>query len=581
VTQGSTAADRPLRSDGWFGGDDFAGWVMRSFLKAEGFPEESFRGKPIVGIANTWSEITNCNAHLRDLAEHVKRGVLSAGGFPLEFPVLSLAEVQMMPSTMMYRNLLSMDVEESLRANPLDAAVLLTGCDKTTPGCLMGAISADLPSIVLTGGPMLNGRWEGRDVGACTDCARFWADRRAGRMSAEDYRASEGAVTRSAGHCQVMGTASTMACLTEALGMALPGTAAIPAPDARRKAAAYAAGVRAVAMARENLRPSEILDAASFDNAIRVLQALGGSTNAVIHLMALAGRAEIPLELERFNELRQTTPWLVNLRPSGQHLMEEFFDAGGVPALMAELGSRIEGSARSVTGLSVAETLTDCRSTNHDVIAQSASPLREDGAIAVLRGNLCPDGAVIKITAATPRLLKHRGPALVLHRTEILDRVYDPDLSLPADTVLVMRGAGPRGGPGMPESGHLPVPASLLEQGIDDIVRISDARISGTAYGTVVSHVAPESDAGGPLSRIRDGDVIELDVEAGSLNVLLSDEELSAREPVPAFAHASAERGFLALHLAHTLQADTGADLDFLLGRTPAGDAPEWRPRRR
>ncbi|MBS1881394.1 MAG: dihydroxy-acid dehydratase [Actinobacteria bacterium] len=570
-----------LRSSEWFDRDDFAGWVFRSFIKAEGFPEESFRNKPVIGIANTWSEVTNCNAHLRDLADFVKRGVISAGGFPLEFPVLSTAEVQMMPSTMMYRNLLAMDVEESLRAHPFDAGVLLTGCDKTTPGALMGALSADIPSLVCTGGPMMNGHWRGRDVGACTDCHLFWTARRRGDLSPEEHHETEEVVTRSAGHCQVMGTASTMASLTEALGMSLPGSAAIPAGDSRRRAMAYRTGVQAVALARQRLTPSRILTPASFDNAIRVLHAIGGSTNAVIHLMALAGRAEVDLALDRFNELRADTPWLVNLRPSGDWLMEEFFQAGGVPAVIGELGGRIDGSASTVTGLTVAENVAGRRSANHDVIRTAADPLAARGAIVVLRGNLCPDGAVIKVTAADRRKLRHRGPALVFDRTEILEATEDPDLDVTPDTVLIMRGAGPIGGPGMPESGHLPVPQRLLSQGYDDLVRISDARISGTAYGTVVAHVAPEAAIGGPLACVRNGDIIELDVEAGTLNVALSEDELRERAGELDSYAPDVNRGFLALHYEHALQADRGCDLDVLRGRTPADGAVEWRSRRR
>lgn len=569
-------AAQALRSGKWFDRADFGGWVYRSFLRAEGFTEESFRGRPVIGICNTFSEIANCNAHLRELAEHVKRGILQAGGFPLEFPVISLAEVLMTPTTMLYRNLMAMDVEESLRANPLDGVVLLAGCDKTTPACLMGAASADLPSVVLTGGPMLNGRWSGRSVGACTDCHRLYYDLRAGRITPEEYRRSEGSITRSTGHCQTMGTASTMACVTEALGMALPGSAAIPAPDARRKGAAELAGRAAVDLAVRGVKPSQIIDAQAMDNAIRVLHAIGGSTNAVVHLISIAGRLGLPLSLDRFDELSQTTPWLVNVRPSGEYLMEEFFDAGGVPAVMGELGSLINREAATVTGKTVAENIGEARSLNTDVIASATKPLAPDGALVVLRGNLAPRGALIKRSAANPRLLRHEGRAVVLEMQEVGSRMDDPDLPVDADTVLVMRGAGPIGAPGMPEAGHLPIPKKLLKAGVNDLVRISDARISGTAFGALVVHVAPESAVGGPLALVRDGDHIRLDVDERRLDLLVGDDELDRRRLELPPAEYGRERGWLGLYRRHVLQADEGCDLDFLRGSTPTDTASEW-----
>jgi dihydroxy-acid dehydratase len=560
-----------LRSRNWFGRRDLDGFAHRSWLKAEGFSDLVFDGRPVIGIANSWSELNNCNAHLRQVADAVKRGVWSAGGFPLEFPTISLGEVLMKPTTMMFRNLMAMDVEECIRAYPLDAVVLLSGCDKTTPAMLMGAASADVPAIMVTGGPMLRGKWRTEELGSGTDLWRLWGERRAGRLTDEELCEAESCMSRSSGHCMVMGTASTMASVVEALGMTLPGNAAIPAPDSRRLALAELSGRRAVEMARAGgPKPSEILTAKAFDNAIRADMAIGGSTNAIIHLVALAGRAGVPLPLERFDALSKTTPFLVNLRPSGKYLMEDFFYAGGLPVVMKELLPLLHGDALTVNGKSMAENVRDAKCWNEDVIRPLAMPLATEGGTVILFGNLCPDGAVLKQSAASPHLLVHRGRAVVFEDHEDLhERIDDPNLPIDETSVLVLKHVGPKGAPGMPEWGAAPIPASLLKKGVKDMVRISDARMSGTSYGTVVLHVAPESAVGGPLALVRDGDEIELDVPKRTLTLRVSDGELARRKAAWKPRPPRYARGYGRLFLDHVLQANEGCDFDYLRGQTP------------
>ncbi len=558
-----------LRSAEWFERRDLDGFLHRSWLKSTGVTDETFRGRPLIGICNSWSELVNCNVHLRGLAESVKRGVLQAGGFPLEFPVLSLGESLMKPTTMLYRNLMAMDVEESIRAYPLDGVVLLTGCDKTNPASIMGAASADIPSIVVTGGPMLNGRWRGREIGSCSDCWHYHEELRAGRITDADWVEIENAMSRSNGHCMTMGTASTMACVTEALGLTLPGGAAIPAVDSRRHHLAEAAGRQIVALVDDGLTPSDILTREAFENAIRVLHAISGSTNAILHLIAYAGRVGVELPLQLFDDLSGSTPWLVDLKPAGRYLMEDFFYAGGVPAVMAQIADLLHTDAITVTGRTVAENIAGAEIVNREVIRPRDEPLGNAGSLVVLRGNLCPSGAVMKISAADSALLRHEGPAIVFEDIhDLAARVDDPELDCDASSVLVLRNAGPIGAPGMPEWGHLPIPAKLLQQGVTDLLRISDARMSGTSYGAVVLHVAPESAVGGPLALVRDGDMIRLDVSKRSLDLVVDEAELESRragwQPPP----RKDERGFRRLHADHVLQADQGCDFDFLRGKT-------------
>jgi dihydroxy-acid dehydratase len=542
--------------------------IYRSWLRSEGVPPEVFDGRPVIGIANSWSELTPCNAHLRGVAEAVKRGVWQAGGWPLEFPTMSLGETLMRPTAMLFRNLMSMEVEELLRANPIDGVVLLSGCDKTTPAMLMAAASADLPAIMVTGGPMLNGKFRGEDVGSGTHVWKFEAELAAGRMTQAECVLAESGMARSCGHCMTMGTASTMACMAETLGMQLPGSATWPAADSRRMLTAQLAGQRIVSLAKDGVRPSQVMTRAAFENAIRVNAAIGGSTNAVIHLLAIAGRLGVPLRLEDFDELARAVPTLVNLMPSGRYLMEDFCYAGGVPAVMAELGDLLHTDHVSVTGKTLAENIADAQCWNRDVISTVAEPLQPPGSgTAVLRGNLCPGGAVIKQSAASSHLLKHRGQALVFDSIEEYhEAAVRPELDVDESTILVVRGAGPRGYPGMPEVGNFVLPTKLLERGITDMVRISDARMSGTGYGTVVLHVAPEAAVGGPLALVRTGDWISLDVPARSLTVELTDDELQLRrlEWQPPASHY--HRGYAQLYTEHVLQADQGADLDFLVG---------------
>jgi L-arabonate dehydrase len=563
-------ADVPLRSRNWFGRKDLDGFAHRSWVKAEGFSDAMFDGRPVIGIANSWSELTSCNAHLRQVAEAVKRGVLSAGGFPLEFPTISLGEVLMKPTTMLFRNLMAMDVEECIRAYPLDGVVLLSGCDKTTPAMLMGAASADVPALVVTGGPMLRGIRGQEELGSGTDTWRLWAERRAGRLSEEEFCEYEACMSRSAGHCMVMGTASTMAAMAEALGMALPGNAAIPAADARRLALAEGAGRRIIEMAREGVKPSRILTADAFDNAIRADMAIGGSTNAIIHLVAIAGRARIPLPLARFDELSRTTPLLVNVKPSGKYLMEDFFYAGGLPAVLRELLPLLHRDALTVNGRTIGNNVATAENWNTDVIRPLAMPLAPEGGSVILTGNLCPDGAVLKQSAASTHLLTHRGRAVVFEdHADLHARIDDPSLPVDEASVLVLKRVGPKGAPGMPEWGAAPIPTRLLQKGVMDMVRISDARMSGTSYGTAVLHVSPEAAVGGPLALVRDGDEIELDVPNRRLNLRVPDEELARRRAAWTPRPPHFERGYGRLFLDHVLQAHQGVDFDFLVGRTP------------
>jgi dihydroxy-acid dehydratase len=571
-----------LRSARWFDSDDLSGLIHRSALRAEGFTSSAFRGRPVVGVCNSWSELVNCNIHFRALAEAVKRGVLHAGGIPLEFPTISLGEQLMKPTTMLYRNLMAMDVEECLRSYPLDAVVLLGGCDKTIPAQLMGAASVDLPTIVVSGGPAQASVFRGRELGVGTDLWRYVDEYRAGQMSATDFNELEAALGSSSGHCNEMGTALTMACVAEAIGMTLPGCASIPAADARRYAIAERSGARAVQLARSGPRPSEIMTSSAFDNAITVLMALGGSTNAVIHLLALAGRVGVDLTLRRFDELSHQTPVLTNLQPSGRHLAAQFHNAGGVPALMAELSNHLT-EASAVSGLTLSER-SGRTGNNSDVIAGCASPFRSEGGIAVLTGNLAPDGALIKTSAASPDLLRHRGPAVVFEDIDDLaSRIDDPDLDVDQDSVLVLRNAGPKGAPGMPEWGALPIPKKLLARGVRDMVRVSDARMSGTAFGTNVVHVAPEAAARGPLSVVHNGDVIALDVDQRSLVFEVEATEIHRRLDMVQPAQPRFRRGYVALYVDNVLQANTGCDLAFLRGQPetvgavePAGMLVGW-----
>jgi L-arabonate dehydrase len=563
------SSKRRLRSSEWFGRTDKGGFIHRSWMKNQGFPNHLFDGRPVIGICNTWSELTPCNAHFRVIADAVKRGVYEAGGFPLEFPVMSLGESTMRPTAMLFRNLASMDVEESIRANPIDGVILLVGCDKTTPAALMGAASCDLPTIALSGGPMLNGRFRGEQIGSGTNVWKFSEDVRSGAMPLCDFQEAESCMSRSAGHCMTMGTASTMASVVEALGIGLPTNAAIPAVDSRRYALAHMAGRRIVEMVHEDLRMSQILTREAFENAVRVVGAIGGSTNAVVHLLAIAGRIGVDFKLDDWDNLGRDVPCLVNLMPSGKHLMEDFYYAGGLPAVIHELGDLIRRDALTVNGKTIGENTADAPCYNRDVIRPFDDPLMKRGGLAILRGNLCPDGAVIKPSAATPALMKHRGRAVVFETIEDLhERIDDPNLEIDESSVMVLKNCGPRGYPGMAEVGNMPLPPKLLKRGVTDLVRISDARMSGTAYGTVVLHVAPEAAAGGALALVENGDVIELDVEARKLHLNVSDEELARRLEKWRPPQSQYDRGYYKLYIDHVMQADKGADMDFLVGRS-------------
>lgn len=541
-------------------------FIRRAFAKGMGYTDEDLE-KPIIGICNSESELNHCNSHLGAIAEAVKRGVWQAGGFPLEFPTISVFEIFTEPTSMFYRNLMAMDAEEMIRNQPLEGVVLLCGCDKTIPAYLMAAASAEIPALMVTGGPMLSGRWRGQELGACTDCRRFWTEYRAGNMTDEEMRELEDSLVPSNGHCMVMGTASTMASMAEAMGMMLPGAAAIPAPYSARLRAAEASGRRIVAMVREGLKPSQIMTPAAFENAIRVCMAVGGSTNAVVHLPAIAGRLGLPLPLELFDRLSRETPFIANMRPSGKYQMEDLYEAGGIPAVMKELEPLLQRDALTATGKTVGQNLAGVPRAERwrDVIRPLKEPIQQEGGLAILRGNLAPNGAVIKHAAASPHLLRHRGKAIVFGSIqEMIARVNDPDLEVTPEDILVMQNAGPVGGPGMPEAGYIPIPKKLLQRGVRDMVRISDARMSGTAFGTIVLHVAPESAVGGPLAAVRAGDLIELDVPNRSLNLLVPEEEIGRRlqEWKPPAPHY--RRGYGWLYLQHVLQADRGADFDFL-----------------
>ncbi len=558
---------RKLRSQAWFGGHDKDAFIHRSWMKNMGLPDDAFDGRPVIGICNTFSELTPCNAHFRELVEFVKRGVLDAGGLPLEFPVFSCGESNLRPTAMLFRNLASMDVEEAIRGNPLDGVVLMAGCDKTTPSLLMGAASCDLPTILVSGGPMLNGRYKGRTLGSGTDVWKFSEDVRAGVMSEAEFMAAESGMSRSAGHCMTMGTASTMASMAEALGMTLPGNAAWPAVDARRNRLARMTGRRIVDMVREDLKPSAVLTKQAFENAVRVNGAIGGSTNAVVHLLALAGRVGVDFTLDDWDRCGRDVPTLLDLMPSGRFLMEDFCYAGGIPALMTRIRDLLHLDVMTVTGATLGNNIADAEVYDDEVIRPRDKPLTPQGGIAVLRGNLAPDGAVLKPSAATPELMVHRGRAVVFEDIDdYRRRIDDPALDIDASSVMVLKNCGPKGYPGMAEVGNMALPKKLLEQGVRDMVRISDARMSGTAFGTVVLHAAPEAAAGGNLALVRDGDMIALDVPARSLVLEVPDAELDRRRaewtaPAPAMTG-----GWQSLYVERVLQADKGADLDFLVG---------------
>ncbi|MET0274475.1 MAG: IlvD/Edd family dehydratase [Phenylobacterium sp.] len=564
---------KPLRSQKSYGKHDRDGFIHRSWIKATGLPDHVFDGRPIIGIANTWSELVTCQVGLRELADFVKRGVWEAGGVPIEFPAMSLPETQMRPTAMLFRNLLAMEVEESIRANPIDGVVLMGGCDKTTPGLLMGAASVDLPAIFLSSGAMLNGKFEGRDIGSGTDVWRFSEAVRAGEMSLDEFLSAESAMSRSAGVCNTMGTASTMASLTEALGLALPHNAALPAVDSRRKVLAHLTGNRIVQMVKDDVKPSDILTRQAFENAILMHAAVGGSTNAVIHLLALAGRVGVPLDLADFDEIAREVPLLVNLMPSGRYLMEDFCYAGGAPAVMAEMGPLFHRDAITVSGKTQGQIADAAKVWNREVIATRDAPFGASSGVWVLHGNLCPQGAILKPSAATPALLRHRGRAVVFEDIEDYHaRIDDPDLEVDETSILVLKGCGPKGYPGMPEVGNMALPPKLLEKGVRDMVRISDARMSGTAYGTVILHVSPEAEAGGPLALVMNGDEIAFDGPNRTLDLLVSEDELAVRRQAWAAARQPSQfiRGWYKLYIDTVMQADSGADLDFLVGKSSA-----------
>ena len=559
---------KKLRSQEWYGKFDKDGFIHRSWMKNQGLPDHVFDGRPVIGICNTWSEITPCNAHLRELAEYVKRGVWEMGGLPLEFPAISLGETQMRPTAMLFRNLLSMSVEESIRANPIDGVVLLGGCDKTTPGQVMGACSVNLPTIVVSSGPMLNGKYRGQDIGSGTDVWKFSEAVRSGKMSMTNFLQAESGMSRSRGTCMTMGTASTMASLMEGLGLALPHNAALPAVDARRQTLAHMTGRRIVEMVKEDITPSKLLDKRSFENAIVLNAAIGGSTNAIVHLLAIAGRLGIDLKLEDFQRCGRDVPLLVNLMPSGQYLMEDFCYAGGVPAVLKEIESLLHTDAKTVFG-TLQSAIDDAECFNRDVIKTVDAPVQDKSGITVLKGNLAPRGAIIKPSAATAELLVHRGQAVVFESIEdYKERIDDPDLDVDPSSILVLKGCGPRGYPGMPEVGNMGLPSKILEQGVTDMVRISDARMSGTAFGTVVLHVAPESSVGGPLAIVQNGDWIELDANTGKLHLDISDEELAQRLDAWKAEESQYNRGYYKLYIDSVLQADQGADFNFLVGQS-------------
>ncbi len=556
-----------LRSHRWFGPDDLRSFGHRSRFKGMGLDDQDFENKPIVGVLNTWSEMNTCHSHFRERVQEVKRGVLQAGGFPVEIPVMSLGEMLMKPTTMLYRNLLAMETEEVLRCHPIDAAVLMGGCDKTVPAMLMGALSADIPSVFLPAGPMLNAHWRDTTLGSGTDAWKYWAERCAGNLCDGEWKEIENCIARSAGTCMTMGTASTMACIAEALGMTLPGASSIPAVVAEHSRLAVATGRLAVELAWTDRKPSRLLSAGSFINAMITQLAIGGSTNAIVHLIAMAGRAGLKVSLDDFDAWSRKVPVLANIRPSGKYLMEDFHRAGGLRALWSGLQGLLDTSAKQVDGRTLADSIAQLKRIDPDVIRTPSDPIVEQGGTCVLRGNLAPNGCVIKASASTARLLQHRGPAVVFENyPDLKKRIHDPDLPVTADSVLVLKDAGPLGAPGFPEWGMLPIPEKLLKAGVRDMVRISDARMSGTSYGTCVLHVSPESRLGGPLAWVQTGDIIELDVPARRISLLVSEEILSQRKEHwrPAPEHAS--RGYTWLYTKHVTQADRGCDFDFLEG---------------
>ncbi len=555
-----------LRSQGWFGKTGKDGFIYRAWMKNQGFPDHEFRGKPVIGICNTWSELTPCNAHFRELAESVKRGVSEAGGFPVEFPVMSLGETLIKPTAMLYRNLASMDVEESIRANPIDGVVLLCGCDKTTPSLVMGACSVDIPALVVSGGPMLTGNYKGQDIGT-SDVWRFNDAVRAGEMTQDELTVAEACMCRSRGHCAVMGTASTMACMVESLGISLPGNAAIPAADSRRKVLAQMSGQRIVEMVREDVRLSTVLTRKAFENAIIVNAAIGGSTNFIIHLLAIAGRIGVPLSLQDFDTLSSKIPLVANLQPSGKYFMEDLYYAGGLPALMKELNDSLHGNCPTVNGKTLKENYQAAECYNRQVIATVDQPFSPFSGVAILRGNLCENGAVIKPSAASPHLMKHTGKAVVFENIEEYKNTIDsPDLEIDETSILVLKNVGPIGYPGMPEVGNMAIPKKLLAKGIHDMVRISDGRMSGTGFGTVLVHASPEAATGGNFAVVETGDVIRLDVANRSLILEVSDEELQKRKKNWKPLHKKYDRGYVSLYQQHVEQAHLGADMDYLLG---------------
>lgn len=557
-----------LRSRGWFGKKGKDGFIYRAWMKNQGIPDFEFQGRPVIGICNTWSELTPCNAHFRELAESVKRGILQAGGFPVEFPVMSLGETLIKPTAMLYRNLVSMDVEESIRANPVDGVVLLCGCDKTTPALVMGACSVDIPAIVVSGGPMLTGHYKGKEIGT-SDVWRFNDAIRSGQMSEEQLAEAESSMCRSRGHCAVMGTASSMACMVEALGLTLPGNAAIPAADSRRKVLAQFSGMRIVEMVKENLRPSDILTRAAFENSIMVNAAIGGSTNFVIHLLAIAGRIGVGLNLQDFDIHSNHIPLLANIQPSGKYFMEDLYYAGGLPAVMKELLSHLNKEAITVTGKSIAVNVSDAECYNREIIATTSQPINPTSGIIVLKGNLCEAGAVVKPSAASPHLMKHSGKAVVFEDIEDYKaRIDDPQLDVDENSILILKNVGPMGYPGMPEVGNMALPKKLLVKGITDMVRISDGRMSGTGFGTVILHASPEAAAGGNFALVQSGDVISLDVMNRSLQLNVSDEELTNRKKRWKSKAADPGRGYVSLYVRHVEQSHLGADMDFLKGKS-------------
>jgi dihydroxy-acid dehydratase len=562
-----------LRSHRWFGKDDLRSFGHRSRLKGAGFSAEDVSGKPVIAILNTWSDANPCHAHFRNRAEEIKRGIWQGGGFPMEIPVLTLGETLMKPSTMLYRNLLAMEAEEALRSYPADGVILMAGCDKTVPALVMGATSANLPALLVPAGPMLRGNWRGQVLGSGSDVWKYWAERRAGTLDECSWREMEDGIARSFGTCMTMGTASTMAAAVDALGLTLPGASSIPAADSAHSRMATASGRRIVEMVWDDLRPREILTSEAFENAVTAAMALGGSTNAIIHLIAMAGRAGAFLDLDRFDALSRRTPFLANIRPSGQFLMEDFYYAGGLRGLLDRLRDCLHTDCLTVNGQTLGRNLDDAIVCNDEVIATREHPLGPEGGVAVLRGNLAPNGAVIKHTAAERRLLQHAGPAVVFRNYNDLEaRIDDPALPVTADSVLVLQDAGPLGAPGMPEWGMLPIPKKLLAQGVRDMVRISDARMSGTSYGTCVLHVAPESFVGGPLAFVRDGDIVELNVAERRLTLRVPDEELDRRRAGWKPREVAYPRGFGRMYAQHVTQADRGCDFDFLEGTAPIAE---------